>query len=103
MKYLTQNKRFILGFTAGLIIFGYINYDSYVNNQCGYIVDLGGTIGFPFPFYQEAGFIGFTGIVWVGLIADILITLFASSLLGLVFKLYSLKFHFILKLLNLVL
>jgi hypothetical protein len=93
MSKLFCNKAFNLGFFITFGLFGFLNYLVYivsnnVNNNSVITFSAGGYIvGFPFVFYQVI--IGHPNIFdfrWLFLIANILIAVVFSLLIGLIFK-----------------
>jgi hypothetical protein len=87
MRKLISNTAFKVGFVAAILIFIFLNYLSFVSNECSeWIDDCGWSFGFPFNLYMEGGFISFKEILWLGLIADIFIAITFSFALGLVFR-----------------
>jgi hypothetical protein len=92
-----KNTAFNVGFWFGICLFIFLNYISYVSSYNKYIESQHGEIrlslghyfgGFPFPFYHEQiGNPNFSEFYWTVVFVDILIGLFFSFILGLIFKL----------------
>ena len=93
MKNLFQNTAFILGFWGGISLFVFLNYISYMASYSKYdkgrMVMSGGGYYIGFPFKAHYTYIGYpsgTEILWIGLVADILITLTCCFVIGLILK-----------------
>ena len=86
MSKITLNKIFFAGFMFGLFLFPVINYFSYLSFPKPYITHALHKFGFPFTVYADGGFEYTKQILWFGLIADILIALIFSFILGFVFR-----------------
>ena len=75
---------FAIGFAVGLLIFVSANILSYRQMLRGTVLtDVPVAFGFPFKFHASSGF-GGEWILWSGLIADILIAVCVSAILGLI-------------------
>ena len=108
MYKLLRYKSFYLGFLSNLFVLFVVNYLNY-HRKRGSILGEPYIFGFPFDLYKEDGYSyelylqnGFTDssqILWFGLIADILIALVGSFIIGVAFKLVWLETK--LRLLNL--
>jgi hypothetical protein len=90
MNKIFENKAFIIGFILGFISFLYITEEIDGQNKV-LCFDCGMKTGFPFPYHQGSGYVGDGQILWFGLIADILIAVFFSFILGLIFKFVASK------------
>ncbi len=87
-------KPFVVGFTCGILIVGFLNYYSYLLNICSEgIDDCGWRFGFPIHFYEKGGFVGFTKIIWLGLISDVFFALTLGFLIGFLFMSVSRKIN----------
>ena len=93
MNKLFQNTAFNLGFYSGLCLFAFVNYLSYVISYNEFInremkFSAGGyRYGFPFTLYQEIiGYPNSFDIIWSGVIANAVVALIGSFLIGLIFK-----------------
>ncbi len=85
-----MNKFFqILGFCTGIILFIGLNFYSLNANYGGW--DDFGAFGIPFLLMDSGWFL--QRILWFGLIADILIAIIFSFILGFVFEFVWSKFH----------
>ena len=87
MSKVLQSKAFILGFCSCVALFVALNYLSYFSPanmfNCDDCII---RVGFPFYFYEKGGFFGVNQCIWAGLIADILIAIIFSFVIGLIFK-----------------
>ena len=82
---------FTVGFALGWLIFVSANVMSYRQMLRGRdLTDVPISFGFPFKLYASSGF-GGEWIVWSGLIADVLIAVCVSTILGLIAGLISRK------------
>jgi hypothetical protein len=81
---MNRPRVFAVGFAVGLLIFVSANVISYRQMVRGTVLtDAPTAYGFPFRFYASSGF-GGEWILWSGLIADILIAICVSAILGLI-------------------
>lgn len=86
-----MNRRwvFAIGFAVGLLIFVSANVISYRQMLHGTVLtDAPTAFGFPFKIHGSSGF-GGEWFLWSGLIADILIAVCVSAILGLIAGLVS--------------
>ncbi len=84
MKNLFQNTAFIIGFWGGIIIFVILNIMPSTTNQFSNITT---DRGFPLLAYRTNLSSNYsTYVFWSGLIADIVIALFSSFVVGFGFK-----------------
>lgn len=92
MSNLFQSRPFNVGILCGLVLLAAVNYYSYLisgKSQTSHSVQ---KFGFPFTVYEYGGSVTFERILWFGLIADILIAVIFSLIVGLIFKLIGVKF-----------
>ena len=76
-----RSKIFLAGFLGGLLLFAAANIHSYYRMLAEpVLIDATVSFGIPFRFYVTGGFVG--GILWWRLIADVLIALMVSVILG---------------------
>lgn len=72
---------FYIGFFGSLLLFVAVNiYDYYRMNE-PVLIDGSVKFGLPFKFYMSGGFTG-SAILWNGLIADVVIAVCASIIIG---------------------
>lgn len=84
LRKLTRVHLFRIGVAAGLLIFISANVWSYRQRiHEPFLTDVPISFGFPFKLYTAHGF-GGEAILWSGLIADMLVALCGSIILGLV-------------------
>ena len=100
MRKLFKELTFNLGFTGGFILFALINYLTYIksyHNLTQRLMQLSAgsfSIGFPFPFYNASyGYPNHFYFDWFGLIADILMAVGFSFVIGLACKIAWSKIH----------
>jgi len=76
---------FTIGFTIGLLIFISANVLTYYRmiREPPALTDVPTSFGFPFKLHISSGF-GGASMIWSGLIADILVAICGSAILGLV-------------------
>ena len=93
MKKLFQNSAFYFGFWSSVVLFLVFNLLSYAKSYAEYtnrkIKFSAGDYGGGFPFTAYYVFIGYpnsSGIIWANLIANLLVALVSSLLVGLIFK-----------------
>lgn len=81
-----RNKGFIVGFLVGLLTFLVANLYSYyrMSNE-SVLIDAYVSFGLPFTMYTSGGFTGDV-IIWRGLLANIVIVVSVSFLIGLLLK-----------------
>jgi hypothetical protein len=92
MKKSFYNSASILGFCGCFCLFVFLNYQNYLTSynewekEPGYIV---GRYEFGYPFDAYYKIIGSSevGILWNGLLANVLVALICSFVVGLIFKL----------------
>ncbi len=76
-----RSRLFSIGFIGGLLLFVAANlYRYYRMNTEPVLIDAAISFGIPFKFYVSSGFGG--GILWSHLIADVVIALCVSTILG---------------------
>ncbi len=94
MKNLIKNSVFIRGFLCGLPLFIFltsvIEWDNKNRVESCYACEM--TKGFPFAYYNKGVLVGTGRLLWFGLIADILIAIVFSLVIGLIFKVVWEKF-----------
>ena len=86
-------KAFGAGLAIGLLLFISVNYFDYITKNMFVCDDCMLSFGFPFTLYQEGGFITIKEVLWFGLIADILIAIIFSFIVGLIFRFVWSKFQ----------
>ncbi len=92
MSKLFKNKVFRSGFLVGLIISAVVNYVDYIGKaNINLPTHTKNEFGFPFDFYRWGGYVSEVEILWLGLIANILIAIIFSFLLGLISSLFGRK------------
>lgn len=93
MKDLVENKAFVFGFLFGILLFFLIG-GTIESRRRGTTIcfDCVEEYGFPFTYLETGGFVSITKILWLGLIADVLIAITFSFLIGLIFKFIWSKF-----------
>jgi hypothetical protein len=75
-------KIFLIGFFGGFLLFFAANLLSYDRMKAEpVLIDAYVSFGLPFEFYASGGFAG-DAVLWSNLVADLVIALFASMLLG---------------------
>ncbi len=92
MRKLIVTKSFILGFISGCILFLCLNYYTVMqafDDMCFHCMR---RFGFPFFFMETGGAVTHTNIFWFSLLADVLIALAFSGMIGLIFKFIWSKF-----------
>lgn len=84
---------FTIGFTIGLLIFVSANVVTYCRmiGEPPILTDVPTSFGFPFKLHVSSGF-GGASIIWSGLIANLLIAVCGSAILGLLARLVFKKF-----------
>ncbi len=80
-----RTKTSLSAFLLALVLFIVANYYSYLR-MGGSCDDCFVSFGFPFPLWEEGGFVTVKYILWSGLIADLYLALSAGFLLGWVLK-----------------
>jgi hypothetical protein len=90
------SRAFIIGFLSGLLLFGAVNIYTYDDGTQGATgpdgvrmaacFDCPEQIGWPFRFYQSGTFAHVNEFLWPGLLADILMAVFGSAVVGLLCK-----------------
>lgn len=93
MKNFLKEKSFLIGFLFGLSLTVLTNYYDYQSENMFSCDDCILSLGYPFTFYREGGFVTIKEIVWVGLISDVFIAIIFSFIVGLLFKLIWSKFQ----------
>ncbi len=83
MKNLIQSKSFKIGFSIGIVLFAILNYLSYLWADSADALLAPQRFGFPFAFYEFAGYAAVERFIWAGLIVDLLIAILVSGLIGL--------------------
>ncbi len=84
---LFQSTIFIVGFCISGMLFNALNYLSYFSHANMFSCDdCIIRLGFPFYFYERGGFFTVNQFIWSGLIADVLIAVIFSFVIGLIFK-----------------
>lgn len=83
--YQKLNTSFVIGSLGGLIYYFVMTdyFDKKINIHCSDCVE---RFGFPFHYFQRSDFGHSAGILWGGLIANILTALVFSLVIGLVFR-----------------
>jgi hypothetical protein len=77
-----RSKIFLVGFFAGLLLFGAGNLLSYYWMKAKpALIDAYVSFGLPFKFYASGGFAG-DAVLWNNLVADLVIALSVSTLFG---------------------
>lgn len=76
-----RSKTFTIGFLLGLASFIAVNFYSYTQMSMPFL-DGAMSFGVPFALWQFGGFVSIARVLWPGLIADILIAVCGSLLLG---------------------
>jgi hypothetical protein len=90
MKNLIKSNTFIVGFLFGFIAFLYVTelierkFSVWGKGIC---FDCSRLTGFPFPYHQDSSFVDPPHFLWFGLIADIVIAIVFSFVVGLIFRL----------------
>ena len=87
-------RRFKIYLIAVLVVLGLFtiaNYYSFVRMGAGFCDDCFMSFGFPFPLWEEGGFVTIRRILWSGLIADFYLALSAGILLGWVCQRFSFR------------
>jgi ABC-type antimicrobial peptide transport system permease subunit len=88
-------KSFVFGFLSGILLFLGLNYythmQAYEDGLCFHCLR---EFGFPFYFYKSGTSLHYEIILWSGLIADVVIALVFSILIGLLFGYVWSKFTF---------
>lgn len=80
-----SGKLFRVGFLLSLLLFVAANTYEYSTVK-GFWGDMPEPFGFPFSLGRYGGFVGVTTLILPGLIADIVVCLVVSAILGLVFS-----------------
>ncbi len=87
MKSLSFWVGYVLGIILSLTV-SFIDYRVKFNGRC---MDCDNDFGFPFRIYQEGGIMHATLILWDGLIANVVIAIVVSTIIGLVFHFLAAK------------
>ena len=82
LRILVKSKFFIIGFSAGIILFVALNFISYIQNEDGSCFDCMMFFGFPFKFVGHGGFVTHTEISWYALSKNFIICGLFSFYLG---------------------
>ena len=75
-------KIYLTAILIALVFFGIGNYYSFVRMNSGFCDDCFISFGFPFPLWEEGGFVTIRRILWSGLIADFYLALSVGLLIG---------------------
>lgn len=86
-----QTKAFGLGFLGGLVLFLSANFYHFNKMYWQSCFDCTQDRGVPFLLYRSGGFFDTDHILWFGLIANILIAIAVSTIIGLVFYFIATK------------
>lgn len=78
----TRLKIYVIAVSIALVLLGIVNYYSFVRMGAGFCDDCLISFGFPFPFWEEGGFVTIGHILWHGLIADCYLAVSVGLLLG---------------------
>ena len=84
-------KIYLTAVLIALVLFGIVNYYSFVRMGAGFCDDCFISFGFPFPLWEEGGFITIRRILWGGLIADFYLALSLGFLLGWTYQRFWLR------------
>ena len=68
-----------------------MNYYSFVRMESTFCDDCFLSFGFPFPLWEEGGFVTIRRVLWSGLVADVYIALSFGLLLGWAYKRFWLR------------
>ncbi|MBK8811915.1 MAG: hypothetical protein IPN69_14460 [Acidobacteria bacterium] len=85
MKKVIDSISFWIGFTFGVILFLVINVSDVVKQSSRICFDCDKGYGKPFRIYESGSMIHNREILWGGVIADVLIALIVSTIIGWVF------------------
>jgi hypothetical protein len=73
---------YLITVLIAFVLFGVMNYYSFVRMNSGFCADCLMSFGFPFPLWEEGGFVTIRRIRWSGLIADFYLALSVGLLMG---------------------
>lgn len=79
-------KTHLISFLVVFLLFIAANYYSYAHMGYGSCDDCFLSFGFPFPLWEEGGFVTVKRILWNGLIADLYVAASVSILSGWLLK-----------------
>jgi len=86
MSKLFQNIVFILGLLCGTVFYFWITITIDRRSRGIPCFDCQWETGFPFAYHQESGFVEPSRYLWFGLIADVIIAVIFSFIIGLIFR-----------------
>jgi hypothetical protein len=75
-------KIYLIAVSIALVLLVIVNYYSFARMGAGFCDDCLISFGFPFPLWEEGGFITIRRILWGGLLADCYLAVSAGLLLG---------------------
>ena len=82
-------KIYLIAVLIALVLFGLANYYSFVRMSAGFCDDCLLSFGFPFPIWEEGGFVTIRRVLWSGLVADFYIALSTGLLIGWAYQKFS--------------
>lgn len=91
MKTILHAKAFVLGFIIGIVFFLAVNYYHFNKMFWQLCFDCNQSFGIPFLWFESGTVFHIEQILWFGLIANILIAIAVSTILGLVFYVIAAK------------
>jgi ABC-type antimicrobial peptide transport system permease subunit len=86
MNKLFSKKTFKIGFFVGILVFIAINFFDFNTRYSEWCSNCDSGFGFPFRLHEPGGLVSGWGVLFYGLVADILIATIFSFIIGLIFK-----------------
>ncbi len=91
MKKVLESITFWAGFASSFVLFIIINFIDLIQQSARLCFDCDNGYGKPFRIYESGSMIHRRGILWSGLLADIVVAIVVNTIIGLIFYFLAAK------------